>query len=283
MARDIRCRLDLGAVALASPAILAVGLFFVVPVLQVLVLSFTEPSPGLDNYRMLLTGTGVQQVILRTLRLCAITTVLSVLAGYVVAYVLVGSSAMHRQVMLFFILVPFWVSALTRAFAWVVLLGREGALNSTLMSLGVIGEPLSILYNEGGVTIGMVHYMLPYAILPLFAVMRDIDPQLTAAARGLGASQRRAFFRVFLPLSMPGIVAAAALVFVYSLGFYVTPAILGGGRVLMIGEYISINVLDTVRWGFASMLASTLLVSVLLIIGVANSVSGRRVVGGAQS
>lgn len=264
---------------LAAPAVLAIGLFFVVPLLQIMKLSVTEPTFGTQNYRALFVSTGMQQVILRTLKLCVVTTVVSVGTAFVVAYVLSGASGRARRLMLFFILVPFWVSALTRAFAWIVLLGREGALNSLLLATGATEEPLDILYHEGGVAIGMIHYMLPYAILPLYAVMRDIDPQFVAAARGLGASPGQAFRRVFLPLSRPGIIASAGLVFIYSLGFYVTPSILGGGRVLMIGEFISINVLDTVRWGIASMLSSTLLVTVLLVVSLASRASGRAIVG----
>ncbi|BCH29874.1 hypothetical protein MesoLjLc_18040 [Mesorhizobium sp. L-8-10] len=144
-------------------------------------------------------------------------------------------------------------------------MGNNGPINSTLMALGLTDVPISFLYSETGVTIGMVHYMLPYAILPLFAAMKDIEPQLTLAGRGLGAGPFSTFVHVFLPLTVPATLATATLVFVYSLGFYVTPAIIGGGRVVMVSQYISVSVLETLQWGVASMLSITLLVSVLLI------------------
>ncbi len=152
-----------------------------------------------------------------------------------------------------------WISALVRAFAWVVLLRREGVFNSALLSLGLIDRPLALIWNELGVVIGMVHYMLPYAVLPLYANMRDIDQRCIAAARGLGASRRQTFLRVFLPLSVPGIVGAGILVFVYSLGFFVTPAILGGGKTLMIAEFIRLQIVEILRWGTGTMLATVLI------------------------
>lgn len=263
-------RANLDFLILALPAVAALLAFFVAPLANVLVLSVTEPTTGLDNYRMLLTNSGIQRVLVRTVNLSLITTVCAVGFGYLVAYVLAGSPPRQRNAMLFFILVPFWVSALARAFAWILLLGQNGPVNSVLIGMGLSEQPIKILYNELGVTIGMIHYMLPYAILPLYAAMKDIDQQLLVASRGLGASPFATFVHVYLPLTVPGIAAAFSLVFVYSLGFYVIPVIIGGGRVLMIAQYISINVLDTVRWGTASMLSMTLLVSILLLTAAGN-------------
>lgn len=250
---------------LAAPAALLVILFFFVPIGNVFLLSFTDPSVGFDNYRLLLTSNGAQRILIRTAKLSIVTTVFAVLFGYLVAYVLAASSPRQRNVMLFFILVPFWVSALARAFAWLLLLGRQGPVNTLLLGSGLIEQPIDILYSELGVTIAMIHYMIPYAIFPLYSAMKDIDPQLLSASRGLGASSVATFLHVFLPISAPAIVAASSLVFVYSLGFYVIPVLVGGGRVLMIGQYISINVLETVQWGVASMLSVTLLASILLL------------------
>jgi putative spermidine/putrescine transport system permease protein len=136
------------------------------------------------------------------------------------------------------------------------------------------------MWNELGITIGMVHYMLPYAILPLYANMRDIDARVIAAARGLGADRTQAFLRVFLPLSLPGIVGAGVLVFIFSLGFFVTPAILGGGRTLMIAQYVSIQILEAVRWGLGAMMATVLTIIVLAsIAALARLVDFRRLFG----
>jgi putative spermidine/putrescine transport system permease protein len=182
--------------------------------------------------------------------------------------------------MLLGVLVPLWISVLVRAFAWFVLLRREGLINNVLISTGVIDTPLSLIWNETGVLIGMIHYMLPFGILPIYANMRDIDQRCVAAARGLGASRAVAFRQVFLPLSMPGVVGAGILVFIFSLGFFVTPAILGGGKTLMIAEYIKVQILEIVRWGVGSMLAGTLLIIIgALLVALARVVDLRKLFG----
>jgi len=172
--------------------------------------------------------------------------------------------------MMAILLVSFWISVLVRSFAWLMLLGHNGLVNDALMGIGLISEPLQLMRNELGVLIGMTEYMLPYAILPLLANMQGIDPRVTSASRSLGASSVQTFLRVFLPLTKPGIIAASLLVFISSLGFYVTPAILGGGKVQMIAEYISVQLLVTVRWGVAAMLATLMMVSVLALMYVLN-------------
>jgi putative spermidine/putrescine transport system permease protein len=164
--------------------------------------------------------------------------------------------------MLTLVLVSFWVSVLVRAFAWLTLLRSNGIINEWLIGLGLIDEPLDLVRNQFGVLVGMVHYMIPYAVLPLLANMKGIDTRLMSASRGLGAGAVETFIRIYLPLSLPGIIAAGLLVFIISLGFFVTPAILGGGRVLMIAEYVSVQVLITTQWGAASMLSAVLLISV---------------------
>jgi putative spermidine/putrescine transport system permease protein len=150
------------------------------------------------------------------------------------------------------------------------------------MVSGVIAQPLDLLWNELAVCIGMVHYMVPYAVLPLYANMRDIDPRLIAAARGLGATGSQAFRRVFLPLSLPGIVGAGVLVFIFSLGFFVTPAILGGGKTLMIAEYIRVQIMDLLHWGVGTMLSTALIAAVLLALGLLGRVVDLRKLLGAR-
>ena len=147
--------------------------------------------------------------------------------GYLVAYTALHVHSRHGEWILFFVLLCFWLSVLIRAFAWLTLLQGRGLINTVLMSWGVIETPLALVRNEFGVVLGMVHYMIPYAALPLYANMKGIDPRLVPAARGLGASPWAAFAKVFLPLSSPGILSASILVFILWLGFYVTPALLG--------------------------------------------------------
>ena len=247
-----------------APAIALVGVFFVVPLLQVLWLSVSEPELGLQNYRALIDNTLLHRVWLNTLRVCGLTTLIAVMAGYLVAYVMAHVGEDHRTLMISCIVLTFWLSVLIRAFAWVMILRTEGVLNNVLISLGVIEQPVSLVRNEIGVLIGMAHYMVPIAALPMYSNMQTISRTYVDAARGLGARTWQTFFWVYLPLTKPGIVAATVLVFVFSLGFYITPAILGGGRVVMIAEYIRVSFEETLRWGYATMLASTLLIALTL-------------------
>lgn len=245
------------------PAVAMLLLIYLVPLADVLLTSITDPRPGLGNYAMLFTSSSVQRALLTTLRIAAITTATALLLGYLVAYAMRAASSRTQRFMLFCVLLPFWISVLVRSFAWLTLLRGSGPINNALMAIGLIDEPLALVRNETGVLIGMVHVMLPYAILTLYANMRGIDVGLVAAARSLGASRLQAFRMVFLPLTRPGLVGAGTLVFILSLGFYVTPALLGGGKVLMIAEYVAVQINDTLRWGLGTMLAATLMIAVL--------------------
>jgi putative spermidine/putrescine transport system permease protein len=265
---------------LVAPALgLLLGLYCY-PLAKVLWISVTEPGPGVGNYALLLSSASVQRVLLVTARICAVTTAVTLVLGYLVAYAMAHASAWHLRWLTFFVLLPLWISVLVRAFAWITLLRHNGLVNQGLLALGLVDAPLPLVRNEFGVALGMIHYMVPFAVLPLYANMATIDARLVAAARGLGATPFQAFRRVFLPLSLPGLVGAGILVFIFSIGFYVTPAILGGGRVLMVAEYIGIQILTVVRWGLGTMLATTLLVGVLLLLaGLGRVVSLRHLFG----
>jgi putative spermidine/putrescine transport system permease protein len=276
-------RQDAGWWLLILPAFLLMTAFYVAPIAQVLAISFTEPAPGLGNYERLFTSESVQRVIVTTLRICVLTTALALLLGYVLAYRISLASQAAQRWWILAVLVPLWISVLVRAFAWVTLLRRQGLVNETLMGAGIIAEPLALVWNEFGIVVGMVHYMVPYAVLPMLASMREIDPRLLSAARGLGASRMTIFGRVFLPLSLPGLLAAGVLVFIFSLGFYITPAILGGGKTLMVAEWIGLQILDLLRWGLGTMMATMLVVAILATLAVfSRVVDMRRVFGGAN-
>lgn len=265
---------------LIAPALMLMIGFYFYPLAKVLWISVTEPKPGLANYGLLFTSESVQRTLLTTARICVITTAITMLLGYIIAYAMVHAGDRQLRWLTFCVLLPLWISVLVRAFAWVTLLRSNGLINQGLQGIGLIDEPLALVRNELGVMIGMVHYMIPFAVLPLYSNMRTIDLRLVAAARGLGASPFGAFRRVFLPLSLPGIVGAGILIFIFSLGFYVTPAILGGGRVLMVAEYIGVQILTVIRWGLGAMLATTLLISVLLLMAtLARVVNLRRLFG----
>ncbi|MDI3335588.1 ABC transporter permease [Defluviimonas aestuarii] len=251
---------------LVLPFLALVVALFLGPIVNILWLSVTDPEPGLGNYAALVTSDNLVGILWTTIRICVITTAFSVIFGYSIAYAMVHVAQGSRNQMLSLLLVSFWISVLVRTFSWLMLLGRKGLVNETLVNIGIIAEPIEFMRNELGVLIGMVHYMIPYAVLPLLAVMQNIDGRVLSASRSLGATGQQTFWRVYLPLTRPGLVAASLLVFILSLGFYVTPAILGGGKVLMVAEYISVQILVTLRWGTAAMLAALMLFGVLALL-----------------
>lgn len=249
---------------LLAPCVFLGALYFL-PVINVLILSVTQPDVGVQNYAALFESASIYRILLNTLRVSFMTTALTLVLGYLLTLGMVAAGPRERQILMFVVLASFWISALIRAYAWVAILQPNGLVNQTLLALGVIDDPLPLVRNELGVVIGMVHYMLPYAILPLYANMSGIDSRLMAASRALGASRWRTFWWVFFPQSRPGLVGAGILVLIFSLGFYITPAILGGGKVVMIAEYISIQISETLRWGLAASLATTLVVAVIAL------------------
>jgi putative spermidine/putrescine transport system permease protein len=251
---------------LTLPATLLMAVFFVVPLLQVLWLSVSEPQLGFENYREILDHPLIARIWLTTFRVCLLTTFFSVTLGYVVAFAMTQVGERHRTIMISCIVMTFAFSVLVRAFAFIILLRNEGVLNLALVGSGLISEPVRLVRNEVGVIIGMVHYGLPVAILALYSNMRGVGDKYVVAARGLGASPLQAFRMVYLPLTKPGILSASILVFIYSLGFFIMPALLGGGRVVMIAEYIRVGFEETLRWGQATMLSTTLLVVVVVIL-----------------
>lgn len=259
------------AFGLTVPAALLTICLYVVPILQVLALSFTEPTFGFGNYVEMFGSAAIGRVVRTTIIVSAVTTVLTIVMSYAVAFALVHMRPGIRRVALFMVMVPFWVSVLVRAFAWITILRRNGVLNSALVGSGAIAEPLELVYNQFGVIVGMVHYMMPFAILLLYASLSEIDPRIIQAARSLGARPVTIFTRVWLPLSVPGLAIASLFIVIFSLGFLVTPAILGAGRVLMVAEYISVQISSTLRWGVATALSTTL----LLVVGVLVAVAAR--------
>lgn len=248
--------------------LICLTVFYLYPLSKILWLSVTVPKPGLGNFALLLTNEGIHRILVTTLRISVITSAIALVMGYVIAYVMVNASPHHRTWILFVVLLSFWLSVLIRAFAWLTLLQSRGVINTALLHIGLIDSPLALVRNEFGVILGMVHYMIPYAVLPLYANMKGIDQRLVLAARGLGASRTRAFWKIFLPLTTPGLISSGVLVFIFALGFYITPALLGGGKTIMLAEYIAVQVNDTLNWGLGAMLATTLLVTVALLLGV---------------
>lgn len=257
------------ALALTVPAaVMAIGLY-VFPILQVLALSFLEPKPGFGNYVSLFGNAAIGRVVRTTIIVSVLTTAITVVLAYVVAFAIIQMPRGRRRLALFLVMVPFWISVLVRAFSWITILRRNGVLNTVLTQSGAISEPLDLVYNQFGVIVGMVHYMMPFAILLLVANLGDIDRRIIQAARSLGAQPATVFWRVWLPLSLPGLSIATLFTVIFSLGFLVTPAILGAGRVLMIAEYISVQISSTLRWGVATALSTLMLVAVGVLVAIA--------------
>ncbi len=214
------------------------------------------------------------KVLWLTLKIAFLVTLFSLLFAYPVAYMLVRTeSGLWKKIILAAVLIPFWISLLVRTYAWTILLQKNGAINKLLMELGIIAEPLNLLYNSTGVIIGMTHILLPYMVLSLYSVMEGIDQRLLQAAEGMGARPWKAFMQIFFPLSLPGVLAGSLLVFVMGLGYYITPALLGGADTPMIAMLIESNINTTLNWHLASALALVLFVATLLLLFLAFLVS----------
>ena len=208
------------------------------------------------------------RILLRTFEVSAIVTLWTLLLGYPLAYWLSTSPPRQANVLMILVLVPFWTSILVRVAAWIVLLQSEGLVNHALIDLRVIQQPLALLFNRTGVIISMVHILLPFMILPLYSVMKSVPPTYLRAAVSLGSSPLAAFFRVYVPQTTPGIGAGALLVFILSIGYYVTPALLGGADDQMLSYYVAQYINVTVNWGMACALGSLLLAATLVLYTV---------------
>ena len=207
-------------------------------------------------------------ILLRTFHISLVVTLVCLLLGYPLAWWLATLPARPANVLMILVLVPFWTSILVRVAAWIVLLQSEGLVNRGLMGLGLIEQPLALLFNRTGVVIAMVHILLPFMILPLYSVMKSVPPSYLRAAVSLGSSPVAAFFRVYVPQTYPGIGAGALLVFILAIGYYVTPALLGGADDQMLSYYIARYTNVEVNWGMACALGALLLAATLVLYGV---------------
>lgn len=213
-------------------------------------------------------------VFVRTFWIAGLTTVIALILAYPLAALLAQLSARAAGLMMIAILLPLWTGLMVRTAAWMALLAREGVVNSALVGLGVFDEPQTLLFNRFAVLVAMVHILLPFMVLPLYAVMRQIPISLWRASESLGAGFVPSFLRVWLPQTMPGIGAGCLMVFIQALGFYITPALLGGGNDQLLSYFIGFYANQTVNWGLASALALLLLVSTLMIVGLYGKLVG---------
>lgn len=257
---------------LLLPTFLLIAVAFAYPVFWLLLRSFYSPSLGLQNYQVVLGKVIYLKVLWNTISIAGVTTFFCLLIGYPMAYSMVHSSPLIRKLLIFVVLIPFWTSILVRTFAWIVLLQRNGLINDVLLGVGVIQQPIDLIFNRFGVLIGMVQILLPFMIFPLFSVMKQIDASYMLAASNLGARPIRQFFRVYLPLSLPGIVTGSMLVFIISLGYFITPALLGGRKDTMIAQLIHERIAEFGDWGLSSSLAIILLIGTGLVFLVVQKV-----------
>ena len=246
------------------PSIALLGVVFVYPITLFLSKCFFDPTPTLEHLIHLFESPIFFKVLWITFKISFIVTIISLLIGYPIAYLLSSVSESARSLLMILVLIPFWTSLLVRTYAWMVILGRKGILNKAIMALGLSDSPIKLLHTAFAVDVGMVQMMTPFMVLAIFSVMKGVDRRLLSAAASLGANKYQAFFRVFLPLSLPGIGAGTLLVFIYSLGFFITPALLGGRKEVMISMLIEEQVSTLLNWGFASALALMLLVATLV-------------------
>jgi ABC-type spermidine/putrescine transport system permease subunit I len=262
----------IGLLSLVSPALLLITVIMVLPVGWLFYLSVLSDagSFSLEHYRRMWEQPSYARTFWVTFEVSVLTTGICLLLGYPLAYFLSELPKRTANLCMIAVLLPLWTSLLVRTYAWLVLLQRRGLINSWGMELGLWNEPLELVHNLTGTLIGTVHVMLPFIVLPLYAAMRGINRDYLKAAANLGASPARTFWQVFFPLSMPGLVTGSLIVFILCLGFYITPAVLGGGKVIMVSSRIANDIEIFFNWGAASALGVVLLMLTLLLIFAAS-------------
>ncbi|RUZ75996.1 ABC transporter permease [Mesorhizobium sp. M7A.F.Ca.US.006.01.1.1] len=264
------------AMPFIGPLLLLLVVGFNIPVLLIFKYSLCGPQ-GLTvaNYESLVTTPVFIKVVANTFRITIITTLVVAIFGYVLAYWITGLTSRSRNVALALVILPFWVSVLVRTYAWIVVLGNAGLVNRLLQWSGLTVSPVAFLYNDLGVTIGMANIQLPLLVLPLYAAMIRIDKRHLQAAASLGASDRVIFWRVFFPQTVPALLSGVMLVVILCLGFYVTPAILGGGRVPMVANMLDTYINSIPKWELASAVSIVLLILTLVLFGIYRRLDAR--------
>ncbi|KPH04852.1 ABC transporter permease (plasmid) [Rhizobium acidisoli] len=251
---------------LVAPLMLLLAAGFLYPIGRLISLSVMAPEFTLEYYRRIVTEPLYIDVLLRTLQTGAIVTVASLLLGYPVAFLMARARGKAAMIVVAAVFVPLWTSVLVRSYAWIVLLQRNGVINGLFIETGVVTSPLKLLYTEGAVILAMTHVLMPFMILPICNALRTIPAEYSQAARNLGAGPMGAFLRVTLPLSLPGIFAGCVMCFILAIGFYITPALVGGPGALMMATLIGQQTIVLLDWPFAAALATVLLTTTLIFV-----------------
>ncbi|MGI4955036.1 MAG: ABC transporter permease [Janthinobacterium lividum] len=258
------------SLALTAPFLLILLLAFVLPILVLLCESLFVPGPTLANYARIFEQPAYLRILFRTLRIAAEVTLSALLLGYPLAWLMANRHGWRLAFLLAAVLLPLWTSVLVRTYAWLVLLQRDGMVNQILSGLHLIDKPVGLLYTEGTVVMAIAHVLLPFMILPLYASLRAIPAEYSRAAQVLGASDAAAFREIVLPLSLPGAASGCLMVFLLSLGFFVTPALVGGPQQKMLATLVQQQVTELLNWPFAGAIVGTLLVVVLVLVAIFN-------------
>jgi putative spermidine/putrescine transport system permease protein len=262
-------RKNLETACLLGPAVIVLAALFVVPLARLFSLAFTDPAGPFATFATLGESEVYRRVALNTFVIAVAVTAICAVLAWPVSYILSRLKGFCFALALYGVLFPFWISVLVRTFSWMLLLERNGPLNRLLMGSGLTDHPLSLLFNDTGVMIGMVHVLLPYMVLPLYGAMIRIDRRLLLASDGLGASIFDTFRRVYFPLCLPGLAGGAIFVFLLSLGFFITPALLGGSNAITLSMLIASFVNDRLVWPLAAAASLILLAIVLVLMGLA--------------
>jgi putative spermidine/putrescine transport system permease protein len=268
---------------LVYPAIAFLVIGFVIPLIWFFVATLSEiggPSAIFAQVVSIASSRAVVSALITTNWIALLVTALTLLAGYPIAYYLSTGNRLRFTLVLFCIIVPYFTSVIVRTYSWMVLLGRNGVINQFLLSLGVIDAPLPLLYNKFGVIIGMTYVLLPYMILTLYAAMKAIDPIYMRAGLALGASRTYAFRRIYLPLSAHGAISGSLIVFILAIGFFITPALMGGPSDVMIAMLIERSVEIMLDWQGAAIMSLLLLALTLVLFAIYYRVTDvRRMMG----
>lgn len=258
---------------------------YLLPMLTLAGWAFRDPKGGFTAAQLmkLLNEDAYHTAMITTLRTAGITTLACALLGYPLAYLMATTGPRARMLLAAAVMIPFWTSVLARSLAWVILLGKRGVINEWLVSNRITEAPLPLLFNSLGVQIGMVHVLLPFMVLPIWAILARLDKSLPLAARSLGASPARSFLHIVLPLSLPGLFAGCVLVFMLAVGFYVTPALLGGDRDITIAGLIEMVVRDLLDWPFGAMLSLALMAIVGAIFAIGAMLAGAERIAGVAA
>lgn len=261
---------------LLFPGLVIMIFFFIIPLGQIFIISFfetyskveVETSFTLQNYIKFLSDSHYLGILWRTIWIGFVTSIVSLIMGYSLAYGIARAKPKYQGFLILLVILPLLTSAVVRNFGWMVVMGKNGLINKTLLALNIVSEPVEILYTPLGVVIAMTHVLLPFMVLILYPVLSNLDLNIEHASENLGASPIKTFFLVTLPLSLPGIFAGTLLVFSIAISFYITPALIGGPKVPVMATEIYNQTINLLNWPYASSIAVILLVAVLIVIGI---------------